>query len=92
MGTFLLFITSLEATGRFSYWKCLRLSVGVIYCMLVVAISLSRFGSYEATNTSQKRPYIPDLISPCIVVGIHMSGGITVTFDLHLQSEILMSI
>ena len=66
--------------------------MGVIYCMLVVAISLSRFPSYEAANTSQKIPYIPYLISPCIVVVIHMSGGITVTFDLHLQSEILISI
>ena len=66
--------------------------MGVIYCMLVVAISLSIFGSYEAANTSQKRPYILDLISPCIVVVIHMSGGITFTFGLHLQSELLMSI
>ena len=60
--------------------------------MMVVVISLSRFGSYEAANTSQKIPYILDLISPCIFSIIHMSGGITVTFDLHLQSEILMSI
>jgi len=66
--------------------------VGVIYCMLVVAISLSRFGSYEAANTSHKGPYIPDLTSPCITVVIPMSGGTVVTFDLHLQSEILMSI
>ena len=92
MGTFLLCITSLEAIGRFSYRKSPRLLVGVIYCKLVVEISLSRFGSYEAANTSQKIPYIPDPISPCIVVVIYMSGGITVIFDLHLQSKILMPI
>ena len=60
--------------------------------MLVVAISLSRFGSYEAANTSHKGPYILDLTSTCISTVIPMSGGTVVTFDLHLQSEILMSI
>ena len=40
--------------------------------MLVVAISLSSFGSYEATNTSQKGPYIPYLIFPCITAVIHV--------------------
>ena len=52
--------------------------------MLVVAISLSRFGSYEASNTTHKEPYILDLASPCIIVVIPISGGTMVTFDLHL--------
>ena len=59
--------------------------------MMVVANSLSSFGSYEATNTSHKGPYIPDLISPCIDVVIHISGGTVVTFDLHIQYQILLS-
>ena len=40
--------------------------------MLVIAKSSLKFGSYEAANTSHKGPYIPGLISPCIVVVIHI--------------------